>query len=229
MSMWKCPGQDRSFWKIDDIFESPCPHCGEVIEFWKDDITIKCPHCKNFVTNPKFNPGCAAWCNYADKCLGTVANEIQSQPEIVKTRVEVNVRKYLFNQPELLGLSLKAGEYAEKLSEKLLISPLVPVVAAYFHTITEKSTRQDLAQKAKVPIEAYQAVEKLLMGEGEEKAARVFSDAVKLAAFHHKTLEEATLEFNKLQSELTLAESRELAQKIYEIKEKLLKKKIEKI
>ncbi|NYE57818.1 HD domain-containing protein [Carboxydothermus ferrireducens] len=225
MGMWKCPGQDRSFWKIDDIFEAPCPHCGEMIEFWKDDITIKCPHCKNFVTNPKFNPGCAAWCNYADKCLGAVAQEIQSQPEIVKTRVEVNVRKYLFNQPELLGLSLKAGEYAEKLAEKLQVSPLVPVVAAYFHKITESSTRQELARKAKLPEEAYAAVEKLLAGEGEAKELNIFLDAVRLAALHHKTTEELEPEFNILLSELSLAEARDFAQKIFDIKKKLSKKK----
>ncbi|ABB14447.1 hypothetical protein [Carboxydothermus hydrogenoformans] len=225
MGMWKCPGQDRSFWKIDDIFEAPCPHCGEMIEFWKDDITIKCPHCKNFVTNPKFNPGCAAWCNYADKCLGAVAHEIQSQPEIVKTRVEVNVRKYLLNQPELLGLSLKAGEYAEKLAEKLQVSPLVPVVAAYFHKIAEKSTRQELARKAKLPEEAYAAVEKLLAGEGNQQEMAIYNDSVKLASLHHKTLEEIEENYQQFLNEFSLEASREYAQKVFDVKKKLARKK----
>jgi len=225
MGMWKCPGQDRSFWKIDDIFEAPCPHCGEMIEFWKDDITIKCPHCKSFVTNPKFNPGCAAWCNYADKCLGAVAQEIQSQPEIVKTRVEVNVRKYLFNQPELLGLSLKAGEYAEKLAEKLQVSPLVPVAAAYFHQITDKTVREDLAQKAKLPEEAYRETEKLLAGEGNERELKIFTDAVKLASLHHKTTEEIEGNYQKLLKDFSFDVSREYAEKVFEVKKKLARKK----
>ncbi|AIS53120.1 hypothetical protein TKV_c19760 [Thermoanaerobacter kivui] len=225
MSEWKCPGQDRSFWKITDIFESNCPHCGGIIEFWKDDITVKCPRCKKIVVNPKFDPGCAAWCEYADKCLGSIADDIQSHPDIIKTRLKANVRKYFLEQPELMGLSLKAGEYAEKLAEKLQVSPLIPIVAAYCHKIAEKDVRQELAQKVKLPIEIYEKVEKLLSGEGDEKESSIIFDAIKLADLHHKTLDELNSEFDKWQSELRLSETRELAQKIYEMKKNRSQKK----
>ena len=38
MGTVQCPGQDMRFWKPEDIFEAPCPHCGARMEFWKDDV-----------------------------------------------------------------------------------------------------------------------------------------------------------------------------------------------
>jgi hypothetical protein len=131
MSIWKCPGQDRSFWKPEDIFESPCPHCGQSIEFWKDDITLRCPNCKQLVGNPRFDPGCAAWCSYASKCLGEMAKTIQSQPQIIRNRLEVALRKKL--RPEdhdLLNRSLKAAQKAEAMALAEKADPLIPVAAS---------------------------------------------------------------------------------------------------
>ncbi len=69
----KCPGQDTRYWTAEDIHEQPCPHCGEMIEFWKTDIRVRCPNCKQKAVNPRFNLGCAEWCAYAEQCLGAVA------------------------------------------------------------------------------------------------------------------------------------------------------------
>ena len=30
--MVRCPGQDLRFWKLGDIFDVPCPHCGTAVE-----------------------------------------------------------------------------------------------------------------------------------------------------------------------------------------------------
>jgi len=40
-----CPGQDRSSWTADDIFEVPCGDCGEPVEFFKDDARRYCRSC----------------------------------------------------------------------------------------------------------------------------------------------------------------------------------------
>lgn len=69
----KCPGQDTRYWTAEDIHEEPCPHCGALIEFWKTDIRVRCPQCKQKVANPRFNLGCAEWCAYAEQCLGAAA------------------------------------------------------------------------------------------------------------------------------------------------------------
>jgi hypothetical protein len=70
MSGAQCPGQDKRFWKPEDIFEAPCPHCGARMEFWKDDVRRRCEGCGEMAPNPRLDLGCAAWCKYADKCLG---------------------------------------------------------------------------------------------------------------------------------------------------------------
>lgn len=71
----KCPGQDTRYWKAEDIHEQPCPFCDESIEFWKTDLRLRCPNCKQKVVNPRFNLGCAQWCAYADQCLRDAARD----------------------------------------------------------------------------------------------------------------------------------------------------------
>ena len=69
MTKDKCPGQDTRFWKPDDIFQSPCAHCGVPIEFFKDDLRRKCRQCGKYTVNPRNDLGCAAWCKYGPECL----------------------------------------------------------------------------------------------------------------------------------------------------------------
>lgn len=75
----KCPGQDMRYWTADDVYEEKCPNCGELIEFFKTDIRLRCPNCKTRVANPRFNMGCAEWCAYAEQCLGPGARGLKSQ------------------------------------------------------------------------------------------------------------------------------------------------------
>lgn len=64
-----CPGMSPLYWKIEDIFESPCPGCGQPIEFWKDDVKRSCP-CGRLVFNPRLGNLCLSWCERAEECLG---------------------------------------------------------------------------------------------------------------------------------------------------------------
>ena len=52
-----CPGQDRSNWTPDDIFEVPCANCGATIEFFKDDAKRYCKACGTCNPNPKTGCG----------------------------------------------------------------------------------------------------------------------------------------------------------------------------
>jgi len=66
----KCPGLDKRYWRPEDVFNVNCPACGEAVEFFRTDITRKCPSCGQRFRNPKLNLACAEWCEYGDVCLG---------------------------------------------------------------------------------------------------------------------------------------------------------------
>ena len=71
--MTGCPGRDRSSWTHDDIFDVTCRSCGEQVEFFKDDVSRKCPKCGFRFPNPRLDMGCLEWCPYADKCAAALA------------------------------------------------------------------------------------------------------------------------------------------------------------
>lgn len=69
MNNLRCPGQNMQFWKPEDIFTIPCPHCRADLEFWKDEPVLVCQSCKNEVGNPRLNLACAKWCKHGKECL----------------------------------------------------------------------------------------------------------------------------------------------------------------
>ncbi len=76
MVLKKCPGQDLSRKKIEEVVcNLPCPFCGEEVEFFFDDKTRKCPSCSTKVSKSDIQLlkdfGCADWCNAAENCLGS--------------------------------------------------------------------------------------------------------------------------------------------------------------
>ena len=75
MVLKKCPGQDLSQKKIEEVVcNLPCPFCGEEVEFFFDDKARKCPSCSKKVSKSDIQLlkdfGCADWCEAAEKCLG---------------------------------------------------------------------------------------------------------------------------------------------------------------
>jgi len=70
MALHRCPGMSPAFFKLSDIKLRRCIHCGKELEFWKDDIKLKCPKCKQVNFNPDIGKTCLVWCKKADECLG---------------------------------------------------------------------------------------------------------------------------------------------------------------
>jgi hypothetical protein len=81
MATIKCPGQDRSFWKPEDIYNVTCARCGRAVEFFRTDGSRRCPGCQARITNPKLVTGCAQWCKHAIACLGYDPNDTDQHPE----------------------------------------------------------------------------------------------------------------------------------------------------
>jgi len=71
----KCPGQDLSRKKIEDVISDiPCRQCGTAVEFFFDDLSRTCPECGALVEKceerVRKDFKCAVWCEAASDCLG---------------------------------------------------------------------------------------------------------------------------------------------------------------
>ncbi|WP_022852317.1 phosphohydrolase [Thermodesulfatator atlanticus] len=128
----KCPGQDTRYWKDDAIFEVKCPNCGESVEFFKDDAARTCPGCGQKLPNPRLDFGCAAYCPYAEQCLGELPSELrEKQQAVFKDRIEAEALSTIAEEKRaLLKNRLK---YAERLAlEEGAKLPVVLAAACVF-------------------------------------------------------------------------------------------------
>jgi ferredoxin len=96
--MAQCPGQNRQFWKPEDIYDVECPNCQAKVEFWKDDIYRRCKNCGQSFMNPKFNPGCAEWCQNAKYCIGHNLDKINSANYENKNPLKRNEANNMINK-----------------------------------------------------------------------------------------------------------------------------------
>ncbi len=134
----KCPGQDMQFWNEAAIFETPCPGCGRMVEFYKDDTNRKCGHCGNRMVNPRMDFGCASYCQYAEQCLGTLPEEfVGNRDNLLKDRVAVEVKRYLKSDFKRIGHAIKVAQQAEKIGREEGGNLAATVCAAYLLEIGE--------------------------------------------------------------------------------------------
>ena len=132
----KCPGQDTKYWKADAIFEVPCPKCEAMVEFFKDDTSRKCDKCGHRFPNPNMDFGCAAYCPYAEQCLGTLPEELVSQKEdLLKDRVAIEMKRYLKSDFKRIGHATRVARYAERIGKNERGNLAVILSAAYLHDI----------------------------------------------------------------------------------------------
>jgi hypothetical protein len=124
----KCPGQDMRYWTAEDIHEEKCPQCGEMIEFFKTDIRLRCRNCKTRVANPRFNMGCAEWCAYAEQCLGPAARGLKTKS--LKVVMEEELTVLLKEMPQELKKIQKLLTDAEIKckSKKIDILPVITAI-----------------------------------------------------------------------------------------------------
>ena len=123
----KCPGQDMRYWTADDVHEEKCPRCGEIIEFFKTDIRLRCRSCKTRVANPRFDMGCAEWCAHAEMCLGPGAKGIQKKS--FRTVLEEEFERMSAQRPENIKVMKDLINSAEDKCRREN-SDMLPVVAA---------------------------------------------------------------------------------------------------
>ncbi len=174
----KCPGQDTQYWKPGAIFEAKCPKCGVAVEFFKDDTTRKCGKCGHRFVNPDMDFGCAAYCPYAEQCIGDLPPELIAQKEdLLKDRVAIEMKRYFKSDFKRIGHASRVARHAERIGKKEKGMLAVILTAAYLHDIgihaAEKKHGSTAAefQEAEGPAIARSILEKL--GAKEELIAEV--------------------------------------------------------
>ena len=113
----KCPGQDMQYWKGDAIYEVPCPQCGKKVEFYKDDTNRRCGSCGHRFVNPRLDFGCAAYCQFAEQCVGTLPEEaVAVKSTLFKDKLAIAVKKFFKQDFKNISFTAKIVDYAETLA-----------------------------------------------------------------------------------------------------------------
>ena len=132
----KCPGQDSRYWDQNAIYESNCPQCGSIVEFFKDDPTRTCKKCGHRFINPKLDFGCASYCQHADQCVGSLPADIIAQREdLLKDRVAIEMKRYFRNDFKRIGHASRVARHAEHIGIAEKGNLAVILTAAYLHDI----------------------------------------------------------------------------------------------
>lgn len=139
----KCPGQDMQYWDSGAIFEVSCPECAKQVEFYKDDTTRKCVHCGHRFVNPQMDFGCAAYCKYAEQCLGTLPEEfIGSQDNLLKDKVAVEIKRFYKTDFKQIGRVSRIAHHAERIGKKEGGNMGIIICAAYLNDIGASQAEQ---------------------------------------------------------------------------------------
>ena len=192
----KCPGQDTLYWKPGAIYEVKCPKCEHMVEFFKDDTARKCGNCGHRFVNPQMDFGCAAYCEYAEQCLGTLPDEVLAQKEdLLKDRVAVEMKRYLKTDFKRIGHATRVARYAERIGKKEMGVMPVILCAAYLYRIgaLEALQKYGSADADSLEKEGPPVARSILTG---LKAKEELIDAVCAIVGHHQQPEpDASLDF----------------------------------
>jgi len=80
--------------------------------------------------------GCAAYCQFAEQCIGTLPPELVAEKEnLFKDRVAVEMKKYFKTDFKRIGHAMRVARYAEAICKKVTGNMAVILSAAYLHDI----------------------------------------------------------------------------------------------
>ncbi len=134
MANIRCPGQDRQYWKPEDVYDIKCPYCEHDMEFFKDEPMLKCRSCGQEVRNPKINLSCAKWCKFAKDCIGDLPGE-GAATAVMYDKLIAEIRRYFGNDKSRIEHAIKVLSYANKINNIENGDQLVVKAAAVLHDI----------------------------------------------------------------------------------------------
>ncbi|MDT8378361.1 MAG: HD domain-containing protein [Desulfotignum sp.] len=166
------------------------------MEFFKDDATRRCGHCKKKIVNPKMDFGCAAYCKFAEQCLGTLPEEFVAQQEdLLKDRVAVKMKQYFGKDFKRIGHAGRVARYAEKIGKKEKANMAVVLCAAYLHDIGIKNAEEKYgsAEAKYQHVEGPPVARKILEDLGAKEA--LINEVCDIISHHHQPKDPETCDF----------------------------------
>jgi len=195
----QCPGQDSRYWNSEAIFEAKCPTCTTVVEFYKDDNSRTCKSCGNRVLNPRIDFGCAAYCPYAEQCLGSLPAELlATKKNLLKDRVAIEMKRYFNGDFKRIGHASRVARHSEEINRSEQGNPAVVMIAAYLHDIgikeAERKYNSSLPryQHAEGPPVAREILTKL------NAESALIEEVCDIIGHHHHPRAEETVNFKVL-------------------------------
>ncbi|MBW2575940.1 MAG: HD domain-containing protein [Deltaproteobacteria bacterium] len=195
----KCPGQDSRYWKPGAIFKAKCPKCGHDVEFFKDDTTRKCGKCGHKFANPEMDFGCAAYCQFAEECIGTLPPELLAQKEdLLKDRIAIEMKRYFKSDFKRIGHATRVARYAERIGKSERGNMAVILASAYLHDIgIHEAERKYNSTAAKYQEQEGPPIAKSIM-ENLSANDKLIEEVCDIIGHHHHPRPEETLNFKVL-------------------------------
>ncbi|MFV0436819.1 MAG: HD domain-containing protein [Desulfopila sp.] len=224
----KCPGQDMQYWNAEAIFEVDCPKCQKPVEFYKDDTNRRCNHCGHRFVNPKMDFGCAAYCPYAEQCLGTLPEEfVGAQDGLLKDKVAVEMKRYFKSDFHRIGHTTRVARYAEAIGKTEGGNLAALLCAAYLHDVGHPgdssldrqqtvAAGKEILSRLNAKQAMLEAVTLLLLGQTGENGElagelSILKDARNLAQLEESYKQEGTRQQQELSAILHTDTARKLA------------------
>ena len=224
----KCPGQDMQYWTAEAIFEVECPKCTKAVEFYKDDTTRSCGHCGHRFVNPKMDFGCAAYCKFAEQCIGTLPEEfVGTQDNLLKDKVAVEMKRFYKTDFKRIGHLSRIARYAEKIASQEGVNLAIVLCAAYLKDIDSddiedktgaENILKNLGANDEIRNEVCALIDALRMGQTDlSQEAKSLADADSIALLEEQNKEQAIDEeqFERFISELVTESGRMIAKSVF--------------
>ena len=188
------------YWTAEAIYEVDCPECTKAVEFYKDDTTRSCGHCGHRFVNPKMDFGCAAYCKFAEQCIGTLPEEfVGTQDNLLKDKVAVEMKRYYKTDFKRIGHLSRIARHAEKIASQEGVNLAIVLCAAYLKDIDSDSSEdqttaemilENLGANEEIRREVCALIEALKSGQRDgSREAQSLADADSIALLEERNNE----------------------------------------
>lgn len=143
--------------------------------------------------------GCAAYCQYAEQCIGDLPPEVAAQREdFLKDKVAIEMKRYFKRDFKRIGHATRVARYAERIGKIEQGNMAVILTSAYLHDIgiPEAERKYDSASPKYQHIEGPPIARSILEKLGAKEP--LIQEVCDLIGHHHWPREEETINFKVL-------------------------------